>query len=136
MSDAPPEGFKLMRDQSPFVDKVGPIYGRRDEGHWRLAFHAGHEHTNGNGVVHGGMLVTLVDQLFGIFAYLAADRGRVATVSLHSDFVAPGRAGDWIEARGEVTRRSQSLVFIRGALVSGDRTLMTASGTWKIRERE
>ncbi len=134
MSAAPP-GYRLLEGQSPFIVTVGPIYGKREDGEWRLAFRAEEKHANYHGVVHGGMLMTLADQMFGLVAWLATDRKRIATVSLHNEFLAPARPGDWIEARAEITRRTGSLVFVRGALNNGETRLLTASGIWKIRER-
>ena len=56
----------------------------------------------------------------------------MATVSLNGDFLAAATVGEWVEAEGEVVRRTRALVFTRGAILCGERTLLTASGLWKI----
>jgi len=55
-----------------------------------------------------------------------------STVSLNCDFVGPGRLGDMIEARVRVTRRARTMVFMSAELASGDRTLLVATGLWKV----
>ena len=37
--------------------------------------------------------------------------------------------GEPVEGRGEITRAGGSLIFLRGTLKSGERTLFTCSGT-------
>ena len=53
------------------------------------------------------------------------------TVSCHNDFVAAGTPGDLIEASGEVVRRTRTLAFVRGQLMTGGRVLLTFSGIVK-----
>ena len=78
-----------------------------------------------------GMLMTFIDRTLGSLVWHAIDGRPCATVSLNTDFLAPARPGDWIECRGQVTRQTRALVFVRGELTTADRTLMTASGVWK-----
>ncbi len=61
------------------------------------------------------------------FAVLYPDEDWVATISHNFEFVAPARPGDWIECRGAVTRRTGSLVFVRGAMTVGETTVVTCS---------
>jgi acyl-coenzyme A thioesterase PaaI-like protein len=53
-------------------------------------------------------------------------------VSLNGDLLAAAKADEWVEAEGEVVRRTRELVFTRGTILYGERTLFTASGVWKI----
>ena len=62
---------------------------------------------------------------------------RFVTISLNSEFIAPGHRDDIIEATGELIRRTRRLAFVRGQVFSGDRILLTASGVFKkLRPRE
>ncbi len=74
------------------------------------------------------MLVTLADHNLSRMVWAAVDLQMCTTISLNSDFVAGAQVGDWIEARGEITRLTRSLVFTRAKVTSGDGLLMTASG--------
>ncbi len=131
----PPEGYRPITRPSGFEELIGPIYGTKDgDGDYRLAFRAEQRHGNPQGVVHGGMLMTLVDAVMGIAVYRAIGKQRCATISLNCSFVASGRVGDWLEASAEVVRRGRSVVFMRGGIHAGDRRLITADGVWKVLE--
>ena len=55
-----------------------------------------------------------------------------ASIRIVSDFVAPARIGDWLEGRGEVVKATKSVVFARGHLNVEGRTILTASGNYKL----
>ncbi len=53
------------------------------------------------------------------------------TVSFACEFLDAAREGELVEATGEITRAGGSLIFLRGLLKSGERSLFTFSGTIK-----
>jgi uncharacterized protein (TIGR00369 family) len=115
-----------------FPHFVGPILERLEEGRRIFAFKADARHVNDRGVVHGGMLVTFADQAFGELVLDSVQRRLCATVQLNSHFIAAVQVGDLVEARGEIVRGTRSLVFIRGLLSVGDRTVVAIDGVWKV----
>lgn len=84
------------------------------------------------GTVHGGMLMSLADISMSRAARDGTDAQNSSTVSLSCDFVGPGKLGDVIEAHVRVTRRTRTIVFLSADILSGGRTLLVASGVWKI----
>ena len=59
----PPAGFVLAKGRGPFSTHNGPYYHRIGAGDLvEQAFYALPRHTNGIGIVHGGMLATVVDE--------------------------------------------------------------------------
>jgi uncharacterized protein (TIGR00369 family) len=98
----------------------------------RFAFSVTDKHMNSAGTVHGGMLMAFVDIAMSQTARAVSGAKSCSTVSLNCDFVGPGRLGDMIEARVRVTRRARTMVFMSSELVSGDRTLLVATGLWKV----
>jgi acyl-coenzyme A thioesterase PaaI-like protein len=46
------------------------------------------------------------------------------------DFIDAARFGDLVEGKGEVTRITRNLVFVRCTVWSGRRTLLNASGVF------
>jgi uncharacterized protein (TIGR00369 family) len=119
-----------------FNSFVGPLFRlpqMADEGVRRFAFIVADKHMNSAGSAHGGMLMAFMDVAMSRSARAAAgDAKSCSTVSLNCDFVGPGRLGDLIEARIRVTRRARTMVFLSGELVAGDRTLLVATGLWKV----
>jgi uncharacterized protein (TIGR00369 family) len=127
-----PEGA----EEIPFVGYnkyIGPMYGLPDAGGLhRFCFRVEDRHMNCAGTVHGGMLMSLADIAMSRAARAGTDAQNSSTVSLSCDFVGPGKLGDVIEARVRVTRRTRTIVFVSADIVSGGRTLLVASGVWKI----
>jgi acyl-coenzyme A thioesterase PaaI-like protein len=64
-------------------------------------------------------------------------QGPGITVSFGCEFLDAAREGELIECHGEMTRIGGSLIFLRGILKSGDRSLFNFSGTIKrVKKRE
>jgi len=115
-----------------FEELAGPFYWRRDEdGSVRCAFRAERKHLNGGGRMHGGCLMTFADMALFAIARRELGSSHAVTVALDNQFLDAAREGELIEATGEVTRAGGSLVFVRGQVTSGERTLLTFSGVIK-----
>ena len=127
-----PEGF-IRTPQMGFSEHIGPIYrkGDGDPAGWVFGARIAGHHINGGGVVHGGMLMSFADHCLGEIVHQTT-KSRCSTISLQVNFVAPGRAGDWISCTGEVTRVARSVVFIRGRVVAGEQILVDVQGVWKL----
>jgi uncharacterized protein (TIGR00369 family) len=114
-----------------FETHNGPFWHRMDEnGRVQCAFRVEQKHLNGQRNVHGGCLMAFADYCL---AAIAASRlhGPGVTVAFSCEFLDAAREGELIECDGEVTRAGNSLIFLRGLLRSGERNLLTFSGTIK-----
>jgi acyl-coenzyme A thioesterase PaaI-like protein len=114
-----------------FETHNGPFWHRMDEnGQVQCAFRVEKKHLNGQRNVHGGCFMSFAD--YCLFATAASVlQGPGVTVSLACDFLDAAREGELVEGRTEITRAGGSLIFLRGTLKSGERTLFTYSGTIK-----
>ena len=109
----------------------GPFYHRmEDDGQIRCAFRIGKKHLNGTGNVHGGAFMSFADYcLFAIAAPVLQGPG--VTVSFACEFLDAARDDELVEGTGEITREGRSLLFLRGLLKSGERSVFSFSGTIK-----
>ena len=114
-----------------FETHTGPFWHRmEDDGSIRCAFRVATKHLNGSRNVHGGCFMAFADYcLFAIAGPILHGPG--VTVGFGCEFLDAAREGELIEGTGEVTRAGGSLIFLRGQLTSGARTLFTFSGTIK-----
>jgi uncharacterized protein (TIGR00369 family) len=96
----------------------------------QIAFQAGPEHVNLQGLVHGGMLATLADTAMGLAVRTGLEPGRRhVTVQLGVEFLAPGRVGR-IVARGRTVKIGRQLGFAEADVVDArDRILARAHST-------
>lgn len=115
-----------------FAGLVGPLWTRQEDGGWAYAILAGPAHTNPAGVVHGGLLTTLIDHALSAIAWEASGRRACVTVQLDAQFLSGVRPGQFIEARGRVVRSSASLVFMQGQLTVDGAEVLSASAVLKV----
>ena len=122
-------GWQTYDTHGTFDQVVGPFYFRTDEdGRRRCAFRAEAKHMNMGHRMHGGCLMTFADIALFQMAYREMEGVSGVTVQLDSTFVDAAYEGDLVEATGEVVRAGKSLIFSRGQIHVGDRTVLTFSG--------
>ena len=95
-------------------------------------FQAEDKHRNPRGVVHGGMLMTFMDNLLAHTIVHVIGDVKKATMSLSCDFVGPAFPGQRMEGWGEVTRATRSVVFAHGIITADGVTVVSGSGVWKL----
>jgi len=134
MPEVPPppfEGYTIYDPLDPYENLAGPFYWKqREDSTHHFALIAKARHCNRHGIVHGGLMMTIID-LAMVVAAKQHQEEVLVTVSLNSEFMAAGQNGEVIEAEGELVRRTGSLAFTRGRIYVGDRTLLTASAVLK-----
>ncbi|MBV9044699.1 MAG: PaaI family thioesterase [Alphaproteobacteria bacterium] len=132
MSVAPPPGFIETRLIDPFEIYVGPVWEQGAKGARKFAFRVDQRHVNMRGVIHGGMLMTFADAAFGQAAWDATDHADVVTLNMQSQFLAPAKEGDLVEVAPVLTRRTRSLIFLRGDFMVDGEAIFSVSSVWKI----
>ena len=120
------------RSAGDFAGLVGPLWARREEDRWAYGILTGARHANPAGLVHGGLLTTLLDHALSAIAWQDAGRRPCVTVALDTQFVGAVRPGAFVEARGRVVRRTGSMSFVQGSLFVGDDEVATASAVMRI----
>lgn len=131
MSDSVPAGFAPEEGGNPFTVLIGPLYERAGDDGYAMGLHAGAQHANRRGVVHGGVLFSLADHTLGNMVWMANDNRPCATISLNVDYVAGARAGQWLECRGRISRETRTMIFMKGEVLADGEMVMTATGIWK-----
>jgi acyl-coenzyme A thioesterase PaaI-like protein len=78
------------------------------------------------------MLMTFADAALGQAAWDATDRADVVTLNMQSQFLAAAKEGDWLEVAPVVTRKTRSLLFLRGDFAVDGAAVFAVSSVWKI----
>jgi acyl-coenzyme A thioesterase PaaI-like protein len=109
----------------------GPFWHRmEDDGRIHCAFRVAKKHLNGGNAVHGGCFMSFAD--YCLFATAATIlQGPGVTMSFACEFLDAASEGELIEGRVEITRAGNSVLFMRGMLTSGERPVLSFSGTIK-----
>jgi acyl-coenzyme A thioesterase 13 len=128
-----PAGFERLDAISPFHDLVGPLYLRREADAFSVGTIVAEKHLNSRGIVHGGMICTLVDFAMGYAARFASDPPRaLVTTNLSVDFAGNARIGDWIEARVDVLRPGRQVAFVNCFVHHDGARIARGSGTFLV----
>jgi uncharacterized protein (TIGR00369 family) len=128
-----PDGFTEFDEQGPFLQHIGPVQMREDDGGRVFGLRAEERHTNHRGTIQGGLLSTFADFVLGraIGAGADDDKDR-ATVSLTVDFLRPASPGDWIEGRARVERVGGTLSFADVSLTVEGREIVRARAVFVV----
>jgi uncharacterized protein (TIGR00369 family) len=118
---------------SPFHTAFGVSVERARAGEVHLAWEARPEHRNLQGLVHGGVLATLVDIAMGLAVRsVVGPSRRHVTIDLSVQYLraaSPGR----IEAVGTTLRVGSQIAFAEGSVIDASgRVLVRASGTYSV----
>jgi uncharacterized protein (TIGR00369 family) len=129
-----PAGFTTFDPQGPFLEHIGPIQVRADDGDGLVfGLRAEERHTNHRGTIQGGLLSTFADFALGRAIGADADDEKPrATVSLTVDFLRPASPGDWIESRARVERVGDTLSFADVSLSVDGREIVRARAVFVV----
>ena len=118
---------------SPFHAGFGVTVEHATNGEVRLGWQARSEHRNLQGLVHGGVLATLVDIAMGLAVRsVVGPSRRHVTIDLTVRYLRPASPGP-IEAVGTTLRVGSQIAFAEGGVADASgRTLVRASGTYSV----
>ncbi|WP_417267612.1 PaaI family thioesterase [Celeribacter baekdonensis] len=116
-----------------FMQTIGPIEMARDaDGGSLFALETTEAHANLLGLVHGGTITALLDQVIATVAWNAADRAPCVTVQMDTRFVGASEPGTRLEARAVLRQKTGSMLFLDAEVVDGKRSIALASAVMKI----
>lgn len=109
--------------EHPLIDTFGIEVAALDQGDCLLRmpyldFMIGNPET---GVVHGGVVTTLIDTACGMAVFSALRKlGPIATLDLRIDYMKPSTPGETMLAHAEVQRMTTNIGFVRAAAYHHD----------------
>lgn len=116
-----------------FMALIGPLLRAKSaEYKHRYALQTNESHKNHLGIIHGGVLTSLLDQVIAITAWNAADRQPTVTVQMETRFLGVAHAGDFLTIQPSIRQATRSLVFVDANITCDDRLIASASAVMKI----
>lgn len=121
-----------------FSADIGPTFIRGERGRRTVGWLPDPRTENDHGgMVHGGAMMSFADVALGSGVADAVHEGFFfVTAQLQYHFVAAAPLGTLITCAPEVVRRTSQLVFVRGLILAGEKTIGSADGIWKVLEPE
>jgi acyl-coenzyme A thioesterase PaaI-like protein len=130
------DGWTCLRG-THFHAAAGPYWTRSFGGFRQVGLIGEDRHGNGHvGTIHGGVLMAFADIALGMGAVDAAGTRDCVTLQLQLQFAAAAPLGSFLVCQPELVRCTGQVVFMRGLILVGARTVASADGIWKLLSAE
>lgn len=128
-----PEGFQPHFRRSPLTDPWEPLYSKRTDQAVVIGLRLAKPHTNGRGLVHGGLIAALADNAMG---YSCAQRmggaASLVTIGLAVDFIGSAKMGQWLAVESDVIRTGSTICFAQSLIKADDAVIARANATFRV----
>jgi uncharacterized protein (TIGR00369 family) len=128
-----PEGFERHFRQSPLTDPWEPLYSRRTSDAVIIGLRLAKPHTNGRGLIHGGLIATLADNAMGYScAHVMGGVSSLVTIGLAVDFVGAAQVGQWLTVETDVIKTGSTICFAQSFIKADDLVIARANATFRV----
>jgi uncharacterized protein (TIGR00369 family) len=132
-TSAIPAGFEPHFRTSPLTDPWEPLYSKRTNKAVIIGLRLAKPHTNGRGLIHGGLIAALADNAMGYSCAQATGwTTTFVTISLAVDFVGTAEIGQWCTVESEVIKTGRTICFAQSLIKADDAVIARANGTFRV----
>ena len=128
-----PDGFEPHFRQSPLTDPWEPLYSKRTDKAVIIGLRLAKPHTNGRGLIHGGLIAALADNAMG---YSCAQQmgwvSSLVTIGLAIDFVGSAKVGQWLSVEPDVVKTGSTICFAQCLVKADDVIIARANATFRV----
>jgi acyl-coenzyme A thioesterase 13 len=110
---------------------VGPFWERRIGSDAQVGLVCDPRHDNGNGKMHGGILMMLADMGMGAAVRATGEYPHFVTMQLDVAFLQVVDIGEFVTSECHVRHKTRSVIFVSGALKVGEKQVASAQGVFK-----
>ena len=127
------EDFEQISLKPGFMKHNGGLMFRAvSEGEYEFQATIKENHLNSAGITHGGFIAAFVDAGAGTAAHKSANQGTCVTISLELKFISAIKLGQTLVGKTKIQKKTKSMIFLTCELTAEDKIVATASGVWKI----
>ncbi|MBR0756105.1 PaaI family thioesterase [Bradyrhizobium jicamae] len=128
-----PAGFEPHFRNSPVTDAWAPLYARKTDKAVIIGLRLAKPHTNGRGLIHGGLIAALSDNAMGYSCAQATGwTTSFVTISLAVDFIGTAKIGQWLAIESDVIKTGSTICFAQCLIKADDVTIARANGTFRV----
>jgi uncharacterized protein (TIGR00369 family) len=118
----------MRQSPSPLARWLQGILRQADEGQIAIEFTVREEMTNPMGILHGGAMAAIIDDVIGTATFSLGQENFYTSVNLVIDFLASARQGEAITARTRIIRAGKTMVNVE-CEVTNESGKLLARGT-------
>jgi uncharacterized protein (TIGR00369 family) len=128
-----PEGFERHFRQSPLTDPWEPLYSKRTDKAVIIGLRLARPHTNGRGLIHGGLIAALSDNAMGYScSHKMGGVSSLVTIGLAVDFIGTAEVGQWLAVESDVIKTGSTICFAQSLIKADDVIIARANGTFRV----
>lgn len=136
MSFGIPSGFEPHGRRSPLTAPWEPIYCRATAHSIVLGIEIREPHTNSRGLVHGGLLAALLDNVLGLACSRALqadgrDVASIVTVSIGIEYLGMAKVGQWLTFEPHFVKAGKTLCFAEASAIADGVTIARGRATFR-----
>lgn len=122
-------GQPMSSSPSPVANWLHGVMTEVEEGRIRAKFVIRKEMTNPQGVIHGGMVSTILDDLMGASVYTLNREVAYTSINLNIDFLYAAYEGEEITGEGQVIRAGKKVIHLEGRMWNAEGKLMAKASS-------
>jgi uncharacterized protein (TIGR00369 family) len=131
-TDIPP-GFEPLFRKSPLTEPWEPLFAKRTDKAVIIGLRLAKPHTNGRGLIHGGLIAALSDNAMGYSCAQAMGwNNSLVTINLAVDFIGTAQIGQWLSIESEVIKTGSTICFAQSLIKADDVVIARANGTFRV----
>jgi uncharacterized protein (TIGR00369 family) len=119
-------GQEFTNSPSPYMRWLRAKVLFAEKGRTRVEILVREEMTNPLGMLHGGVIASIHDELTGLTNACLGQMGSFVTTDLHTRFYRPAHLGEIIEAEGVIVRAGRSVVFADSYIYNKEGILLSS----------
>ena len=128
-----PQGFEPHFRKSPLTDPWEPLYSKRTDKAVIIGLRLARPHTNGRGLIHGGLIAALADNAMGYSCLQVTGwASSLVTIGLAVDFIGTAEVGQWLAVETDVIKTRSTICFAQSLVKADDVVIARANGTFRV----
>ncbi len=128
-----PQGFERHFRQSPLTDPWEPLYSKRTDKAVIIGLRLAKPHTNGRGLIHGGLIAALADNAMGYSCgHVMGGASSLVTIGLAVDFIGTAQIGQWLAIETDVIKTGSTICFAQSFVKADDAVIARANATFRV----
>src|SRR6478672_5846305 len=128
-----PAGFEPLSRRSPLTEPWQPLYSRQTEKAVIIGLRLARPHTNGRGLIHGGLIAALSDNAMGYScAHVMGGASSLVTIGLALDFIGTAQVGQWLSVVTDVIKTGSTICFAQSLIKADGLVIARANATFRV----
>jgi uncharacterized protein (TIGR00369 family) len=128
-----PHGFEPHFRKSPLTEPWEPLYSKRTDKAVIIGLRLARPHTNGRGLIHGGLIAALADNAMGYScAHQMGNVSSLVTIGLAVDFIGTAQIGQWLAVETDVIKTGSTICFAQSFIKADDAVIARANATFRV----